>query len=200
MAALLSSVGLFVVGIIILAGSGALRAAPGAKTMVPAGKQNPQGTKVEPLATATGPMELAGGPVSVTLSAPPGQQGTKLASRLSSLAQGERIYLVLREMAAQEQPGVLYHIYLDLPPGSSAPTKDDPHYVGVLNFYNARAEGSPGVFRSFEVTDLLRNLQKQGLLSDPITVTIIPSRGGVLNTNAKPVIGRIELVVQSSPS
>jgi tyrosinase len=145
-------------------------------------------------------MELAGGPVSVTLSPPPSQQGTKLASRLSSLAPAERIYLVLRDMATQDQPGVLYHIYLDLPAGSSAPAKDDPHYVGLLNFYNARAEGSPAVFRSFEVTDLLRNLQKQGLLSDQTTVTIIPSRGGALNANAKPVIGRIELVVQANPS
>lgn len=168
--------------------------------MVPPANQNPQGATVEPLVTSTGSVALAGGPVSVTLSAPPSQQGTNLASRLGSLAPGERIYLVLHDMATQEQPGVLYHIYLDLPAGTGAPAKDDPHYVGVLNFYNAQAEASPAVFRSFEVTDLLRNLQKQGLLSDQTTVTIIPSRGGVLNTNAKPVIGRVELAVQSGPS
>jgi hypothetical protein len=199
MAALLSSAGVFLVGIIILAGSAALRAVPGAKPMAPFADQNPQGTRVEPLVSSTGSVELASGPVSVTLSAPI-QQGNKLASRLGSLAPEERIYLVLRDMATQEQPGVLYHIYLDLPAGSGAPAKDDPHYVGVLNFYNARAEASPGVFRSFEVTELLRNLQKQGLLSDQTTVTIIPSRSGALNTNAKPVIGRVELVVQSTPS
>ena len=31
-------------------------------------------------------------------------------------------------------------------------------------------------------------------------IPIIPSRGGALNVKAKPVIGRIELVVQSTPS
>lgn len=182
---------------IILVGSVILRAV-GVEPMTPTVNQNPQGTSVEPLAASLASTELAAGPVSVTLSPPPGQQETKLAARLSSLAPAERVYLVLREMATQQQPGVLYHIYLDLPAGSSAPAKDDPHYVGVLNFYNARPEGSPGFFRSFEVTDLLRNLQKQGLLSDQTTVTIIPSRGGVLNASAKPVIGRIELVVQTN--
>jgi hypothetical protein len=200
MTAFLSSACLFVFFLaIIMVGSATLRAG-GVEAMVPSVNQNPQGARVEPLAASVASTELAGGPVSVTLSPPPSQQGTNLVSRLNSLATGERIYLVLRDLATQQQPGVLYHVYLDLPAGNSAPAKDDPHFVGVVNFYNARAEGSPGFFRSFDVTDQLRNLQKQGLLSDQTTVTIIPSRGGVLNTSAKPVIGRIELVVQANPS
>lgn len=199
MATFLSSAGLLALATILVV-SVTLHAMPRTEPMIPPANQNPQGTRVEPLATSLASTELGAGPVSVTLSPPPSQQGTKLAARLSSLAPGERIYLVLRDMTTQQQPGVLYHIYLDLPAGNRAPAKDDPHYVGVLNFYNARAESSPAVFRSFEVTDFLRNLQKQGLLSDQTTVTIIPSPGGAVNASAKPVIGQIELVVQAGPS
>jgi hypothetical protein len=183
---------------IVLAVGATLFLVSGAEGMISLGNQ--QGAGAEALAVSTSSTELAAGPVSVTLSSPSGQQGTNLASRLGSLAQGEHIYLVLREMTTQQQPGVLYHIYLDLPAGTTTPGKDDPHFVGVLNFYNARSEASPDLFRSFDVTDLLRNLQKQGLLSDQTTVTIIPSPSGPANASAKPVIGRIEVVVQANPT
>ncbi len=111
----------------------------------------------------------------------------------------QRIYLVLRDLRAAEQPGVLYRLYLNLPPDSQ-PEKDDPHYVGSLNFYSAVPPESNssgpegGLFRSYDLTTLLRNLQQREPLGDRTTITIIPSR--VPATNAKASIGRIEIVEQ----
>jgi tyrosinase len=159
----------------------------------------PQSAKVEPIAAASGPVELAGGSATAELMPASTEQGRKLGARLGSLASNERIFLVLRDLVTQEQPGVVYQVFLDLPAGST-PGKDDPRYVGVTNFYGAaKAQGpeasSSSAFRSFDVTDVLRNLQRQNQLADRVTVTIVPA-GAVPNAVAKPVIGKIELVVQ----
>lgn len=140
-----------------------------------------------------------GGPVRVELS--PASEEKKSLS--AYLARGEHIYLLLKNLATQEQPGVVYQVYLDLPAGS-VPAKDDPHYAGTINFYAAaRRTGpeasAPSGFRSFDVSDVLRGLQKQNLLTDNTSVTIIPATGKT-NPNARPVIGRIELVTQSPPT
>jgi tyrosinase len=197
MVAFLRGVGLLVV-VTILVGPAILCAAPGAEHMIKVTGSSRQGTQVETLAVSRRPTALAGGRVNVTLSPGAALQGTTLASRLGALAPGDRIYLVLGDLAAQQQPGVLYHVFVDLPTDSAA-EEGDPHYVGAVNFYNARPEGSASVFRSFDVTNHLRGLQERGLLSEQTKVTIIPSRGGPVSTDARPVIGRIELVVQAEP-
>ena len=197
MAAFLRGLRLLVV-VTSLVGATILCAAPGAEHMTKVTGRSRQGTQVEALAGFRGPTALAGGPVSVTLSPGSALQGTTLASRLGALAPGDRIYLVLGDLAAQRQPGVLYHVFVDLPADSAA-EEGDPRYVGAVNFYSARPGGSASVFRSFDVTNLLRGLQERGLLSEQTKVTIIPSRGGTVNTDARPVIGRIELVVQAKP-
>ena len=146
-------------------------------------------------------MELTGPATRVELAQATAEQGSGLGSRLQSLGRDENIYLVVKDLATQEQPGVVFDIYLDLPPGS-APAKDSANFVGTINFYAAaRPSGPEGAppsgFRSFNVTSLLQNLQKQNQLSDPTVVTVIP-RSGRANPNAKPVIGKIELVTQRS--
>lgn len=145
------------------------------------------------IATASGPVVLGNGPTQVVCEA------RNLAARVETLTQNQRIYLVLRELHAAEQPGVLYHLYLDLPQGSK-PEKDDPHYVGSVNFYNAvpleggRAGSNAKLFRSYDLTALLKNLQQRNPLSDRTTITIIPS--GVPAISAKASIGRIEIMEQ----
>jgi len=170
-------------------------APPKAKSM----NLTPQSAKVEPIAAASGPVDLGGGSATAELLPASSEPGKKIGARLGSLASNERIFLVLRDLATQEQPGVVYQVYLDLPAGST-PGKDDPHYVGVINFYGAaRAQGpeasSSSGFRSFDVTDVLRNLQRQNQLPDHSTVTIVPA-GSVPNAAARPVVGRVELLMQ----
>jgi hypothetical protein len=141
------------------------------------------------IATA-GPIELKAAPVQVSL------DGT-LASRLDALG-GRRLYLVLQDIRTNEQPGVLYHVYLNLPAGSQ-PGENDSHYVGSFNFYNAvvTEQGGPPAnarLQSYDITEIARNLRARGRLSDRTTVTLNPS--GTPVSAARPLIGRIELVVQ----
>src|SRR5690349_15667765 len=103
----------------ILMGATILCAAPGAEHIIKATGRSKQGTQAEALAVSRGPTALAGGPVNVALSPSAALQGTTLASRLGALAPGDRIYLVLGDLAAQQQPGVLYHVFVDLPTGSA---------------------------------------------------------------------------------
>lgn len=140
---------------------------------------------------AAGPVTLGSEPTQVVL------EGRNLVSSLEAIEPNRRIFLILRDLYASEQPGVLYHILLDLPPGAR-PEKDDIHRVGLLSFYNSvppqggASSPNPGIFRSYEVTALVKGLQKRGALTEQTTVTIIPS--GTLTENAKVSIGRIELV------
>lgn len=142
-----------------------------------------------------GPVKLQRTPVRVSLQ---GAEGPSLAALLDTLGRGRRLYLVLRDLRTDEQPGVLYDVYLDLPAGGQ-PRENDPHYVGSFNFYNAAgtAEGfspSGARFQSFDISEVARALRARGKLSDRTTLTVFA--GGTPADTARPVIGRIELVVQ----
>jgi len=175
--------------------SAGLAAAPPvrAATQSPGSAASVGNGKSMTIAVAGGPVVLGNGPTQVVCEA------TDLALRVRTLTPNQRIYLVLRELHAAEQPGVLYRLYLDLPKDSQ-PEKNDVHYVGSLNFYNAVSlEGAPagpnaGFFRSYDLTTLLKTLQQREALSDRTTITIIPSRAPAMS--AKASIGRIEIVEQ----
>jgi hypothetical protein len=112
------------------------------------------------------------------------------------------MYLVLRNMRAVDQPGVLYTLYLDLPEGTS-PRNGAAYRVGTLNFFDAvdpgdHADGMhtpmESKFRSFDVTALLQKLRNRGALSAKPTLTIVPH--GTPAAAAQPIIGEITLVEQ----
>src|SRR5262245_14039716 len=144
-----------------------------------------------------GPITLGDQPVHVVL------RDGKVESAAAALPKrppGKTLSLVLKGLSATQQPGVIYHLYLGLPPGA-APRQDDPHYVGTFNFFNAVP--LPGVERSgdaaspaysIEITDLVDTLQRRNLLGQPLSVTIVP--GGTPASSAKPVVGEIALVAE----
>ena len=140
---------------------------------------------------SSGPVVLGKGPAQVVLT------GKSLAAQAEALAPGRRIYLVLRELRASEPPNVLYHVYLDLPAGAT-PAKEDIHFAGALNFYDTvplhGETGASSKFRSFDVTDLVKTLQRRKAISDPTTVTIIPS--GIPASGAQASVGKVEMVEQ----
>jgi hypothetical protein len=142
-----------------------------------------------------GPVELGATPARISLT-PTAGAGGNLASQLAALGPGRHLYLVLRDLRATEQPGVLYHLYLDLPPLplGGTPAEDDPRHVGSLNFYNATPVSNPGFFQSYDISDAMRGLARRKMLSDATTVTILPF--GTPAEGARPVIGWIELAVQ----
>jgi tyrosinase len=171
---------------------------------------------VPPVAVAksqSGPVALsAATPVRVNLqaAAPPSPAPTQapgatsaaspLSARLSALPENRRLYLVLSDVKADDQPEALYRIYLDLP-GDGAPS--DPvnsHYVGTFNFFAAVPHGDDhaghNVSRSmsFDITDVAANLDAKSLLKSQPVVTIVPSNEPA--ANAKPVVGDISFVEQ----
>ncbi|MEN3331856.1 MAG: hypothetical protein V7641_1221 [Blastocatellia bacterium] len=154
------------------------------------------------IATVAGPIEL--GPNLLRLLFAPAAKsevvGKTLAARIKALSPDRRIYLVVRGLSAVKQPGVFFNLYFNLPP-NTPPQKNDPHYIGAINFFNAVKYGrskAPGpnnpAFFSFDVTAILQDLQARRLLSDQATVTIDPV--GAPSGAAKPMIGQVVLVEQ----
>ena len=109
-----------------------------------------------------------------------------------------RLFLVLRNYRANAQPGVLYHVYLALPPGTAGEAAER-HYVGPLSFFDAvphAGHGGSFVGRTarFDVTDIAERLRASGHLGEAPSVTIAPA--GQPAASAQPVIGEISLVEQ----
>lgn len=147
---------------------------------------------------AVGPFTLGSGAVRIPLR--PATPATPieglLASQLDTLKRDRSIYLVIRNLRAELQPGVLYHVYLDLPAGTK-PVKNDPHYVGSFNFFNADYEGSApkaDFFFSYDITAVARKLRARRLLRGQTTLTVLPAAPPL--ASSAPTIGRIELVEQ----
>ena len=113
---------------------------------------------------------------------------------------GGQVFLVVKDLHAWAQPGVLYHLYLS--PGEGHATLDRAHYVGNINFFDAQfhdhgtstaMDMALGENRFiFDVTDLLHGFQRSGTLTarDALRVTIAP---GGRPEGGSPMVGSIEL-------
>ena len=135
-------------------------------------------------------LALTGSPVRVQLklSNEPAAR-TNLLSKMS-VPPPKRHYLVLTGLEANAQPGVLYHVYLGAAEGGT-PKPDDPHKVGIINFFDAvPIEGAHthDVSFTFDVTDDLPRLK----LADEPVVTIAPVNQP--DAEAKPFVGSVALV------
>lgn len=151
-----------------------------------------------PLARSAGPLPLSAQPTSAALNGP---------TLASPLAAGLRRYLILRGLTATVQPGVIYAVYIDLPPGARA-AANDPRHIGSINFFSARppdaANGADAaslqnrdgekLFFSFDLTDTIDLLKQRGLLLPRTMVTFIAD--GPPDQSARVVVGRLEIVDQ----
>ena len=151
--------------------------------------------------SAPKPIGLAAGAVHITLAtgADVSTQGG-IAAYVAALPDTRRIYLVLGDLRARQQPGTLFHIFLDFPPGP-VPGQDDPRHLGAVNFFSAvRLQGSepggtvPPIDQTLDVTDALRTLAAKRQLREPITLTFIATSAPEAGSN--PTISRIELIEQ----
>lgn len=150
-----------------------------------------------------GPVELGNAPVRVNLAQPPGPEGAAvpLRDRVRQLKPGKRMYAVLKNLNAEVAPGVVYHVYFDVPAGyQPKPGKRDPYYVGTLNFFESHSghEGEEGSttpkFRSLDVTAVAKRLQRTNKLSAQPSLTIAPTTPP--EADARPIIGEISIVEQ----
>lgn len=146
------------------------------------------------LIAAAGPVALGEDQIRVSLKA--SQAGESLGAKLSSMAANRRVFLIIGDMSAADQPGVPYQIFFDLPRGAKADV-NSPQYVGIITFFNAvKLEGTDpnskdDRFFSFDITDTVRKLRSRKLLSEDPSVTIKP--GGTPSANARARIDRIEV-------
>lgn len=160
---------------------------------------SPTPSNLSEIATSGGqPILLRAAAVTVILRPQNGRESLDLGAEIDSLRSGERIYLLVKDPASSEQPGVLFHLYLDLPAGTK-PAKDDIHYIGSLNFFAViPGSGIPAkqkVFRSYDITDRVGELRRSNQLTESTTVTIIPS--GSPSPNSHPTLGKVEIVKQA---
>lgn len=148
-----------------------------------------------------GPVELGAAPVRIPLTVQQtgAAQSKSLLQHFEALTPQEEIFLVLRKLQAEVQPGVLYNIYLNLPEGA-APEKQPELLLGAVNFFESmphadHAEGPTPRFYSFELSQVLSKLKAAGHpQSGETTVTIVPA--GKPGGEAKPIIGQITVVKQ----
>lgn len=141
-------------------------------------------------------LALGHGPVRLELEHSPTNKNRLLVDELNALGTERSLYLVLKDLQTNAQPGVLYDVYLDLPEGAATDAVND-NYVGTINFFgaeHAHAGATSQKFYSFDITDLARKLQSKGGVPEKPTVTIAPA--GEAAGEAKPVIGQVSLVEQ----
>jgi len=148
-------------------------------------------------------VELGSGAVKVTLEAGPSAQGATsatFADKVKRLKPGRHLYLIVKDLKAELDPGVLYHFYLELPSGTS-PERGRANFVGTIHFFDAvghdhssAATGDPEKFFSFDVTALAKRLATARKLGEKPTLTIAPA--GEPAADAKPVVGDISFVEQ----
>jgi tyrosinase len=147
-------------------------------------------------------IKLGQGATRVTLAPLPTKAGAKplpFNERIRALPKDKHVYLIVRNLHADAQPGVLYHLYLDLPKGAKD-EKATPHFVGTVNFFHAVMHGgahgkkAPDNFYQFDITDLARALQAKNLLTASPSLTIIPA--GTPEVKANPAIGEVTVIEQ----
>ncbi|HSX64898.1 MAG TPA: tyrosinase family protein [Pseudoxanthomonas sp.] len=142
------------------------------------------------------PTIIARSSEAVTIGSKPVQVTLVPNGRIAEADASQRYFLLLRNLQASSQPGVVYHIYLT--PGIAPPEKSN--YVGSLTFFGATSgQGghSPPTgsvvepLYSFDVTDLLSAINDWGPI-ELVKVTIVPNG----NPASHPTIGAIELGAQ----
>ena len=119
------------------------------------------------------------------------------SAQISNAVETRNVFLVLKDVQALQDPGVIYQVYLNVAPGS-VPAPDDSGYVGTLNFFSIHGEHAGhggGPVLAFSASDALRKLESQGRNVSAPTVTLVPE--GDFAPAAEPRIGSISLVSQS---
>lgn len=150
----------------------------------------------------TGAVVLGDQPVRVRLESTGASAGVgdDIVRAVRRLNPNRRLFLVLRNLQTEMQPGVLYNIYLELPASASA-TGANSYHVGVINFFGAETHGeehaaaaSADKFFSFDITRLAKDLVRRRRLTSSPTLTIAPA--GRPESEARPVIGEISVEEQ----
>lgn len=126
---------------------------------------------------------------------------TTLSKRVKAVPASRSVFLVVRGLQAEVQPGVLYDIYVNLPEGA-APESASDRRVGTLSFFDtghashdAEGAGAEAKFLSFDVTATLQRLAaKKAIDETNLQLTFVPL--GEPEGDSKPVVGEISIIEQ----
>lgn len=151
---------------------------------------DPAASAMSLVAASDGPHLLAEKATRVVLST---GAGGPAAAALSDL-RDRRLHLVLRDLAADRPPGVLYHLYLDLTEDEELDAiqrDDDPRYVGDLNFFGVVDGGSTATPETYDVTRLAARLSAAARDGRPLVLSFLSAAPPA----AAPRVGRVELLL-----
>ena len=107
---------------------------------------------------------------------------------------------MLRGLSARAQPGTLFHVYVNLPAGTTRANLPQDRYIGSFNYFDVvghRGHGRSGhaghqdFSVSFDVT-AIANLLSSGPTG--LNVSVIPGSESDLRQNTDPVVQSISLV------
>jgi len=146
-------------------------------------------------------VRLGSEPVRILLDPVPMAEGGRrdLSERFAELPNENRVFLVLRNLRTDIQPGVLYELYLNLS-STEDPEKHAAHFVGTINFFEAETsrpkkemeEGLSNRYYSFDITDVARRLGTVSRHEQSSSITFVPA--GKAIKASQPSIGEIEIV------
>jgi tyrosinase len=150
-----------------------------------------------------GPVTLGATATRATMETPPAAapESKSLSERVGRVAPSRSLFLVVKDLKADIQPGVLYDVYVELPAGA-APAAHAERRVGTLSFFDsghgdheAEGAGAEVKFVSFDVTAALARLARGKIIgAAKLELTFVPL--GEPSEGARPVIGDVSLVEQ----
>jgi tyrosinase len=164
-----------------------------------AGPDEPPTDRPPELVGATGEaIELAGARTAAVIEV---GEPSRAAGRAPEAAARRRVYLQLDGVRGDENPGVSYAVYLNLPDGDDPDDAPDVYYVGNVSFFGIEAtrdvrdvHGAAGLSFSFDVTEVVGGLQEAGTW-DPsqVTVTFAPIQGVGRRAEVMPEVGSVTI-------
>ena len=134
---------------------------------------------------------------------------TRLTAAAPAGAPDHPIILRLEDVTFDEQPGIYYEVYLNLPEDEEDPEFHNGHYVGNLGFFAKlprdveEEHATATVSQVFDISGVVKSLAgAKGWDRDRLTVTLVPrgledARGHPreVKADAKIRVGRITLAV-----
>ncbi|MDQ3907317.1 MAG: tyrosinase family protein [Acidobacteriota bacterium] len=132
--------------------------------------------------TAQPSVELGAEPTTVQVALPP-ENRNLLQSVLASPQRPEHVFLHVEGLEVEKHPGVIYEVYVNLPPGTTDPDPESPYHVGNLSFFgfkrsNARTHGRMAAAapprQSFDITDVVRRGRNGTPDLSNVSVTFVP--------------------------
>lgn len=155
----------------------------------------------------SGPVTLGASPATVALATqevpslnlPSG--ANTLAAHVEAAGSDRVFYLRLNDVRASAAPDAGYEVYLGHA-GQAAPSRSDPSFVGSISFFGVAPHGTNADHAaattstprdySFIVTDVVKQLQQAGRLTEEPNVTLVPTEAP--SEGSAPSIGSVSLV------